>query len=409
MTRHRTPILAMALCAGLAPCAWSQEPHTPEPVTPPPPAAEDQDKVGFWGDEFALYVEAAYGSASLDPVNIGLNVGNDLTTVGSLSFDGLKSAQAAIGWTLPYERGSVELRFNGYEEDGYEVSVQGLSDLLDPGSSLPAANEPVRWWDFRIEDGVQTAEQFPPLWVADQDDANGNGIPDPDELRYSDTPEIATSREVADSLDNRFWTADALYRRAWGKLRWGGRWHAGLRSFQYRGNLVVPTWLMPSNLTAGLGFTDGRTLSPLVMSQRTSGYGPVGGMGGYGRFLRERLDVYGHLELAFLLQTLETDSGEFYTYVGESNVIFPASARLEEQVDKDVWHVMLEFGARYEIAAGFSVKAEYYIGAFQDAMLITSTMSIPESTNQAVAGTAARYTTQDLRIDGWRVGLRYQF
>jgi len=405
MNRNRASIFATALCAWMvvAGPAFAQDDPAP---------ADEEKKVGFWGDRFALYVEAATGATSLGDLTPSLDTGLGTYSLNRLSFDDFKTARFTVGWTLPYDRGSFEVVADGYREDGFRLDAVGKLATLENNPSLTLV-EPFDWWFVSVADGQIRSEQFPPTWSEGVDDANGNGTPDRDELVYDSVPAIANSSPAPESLHNTWQTYDVLYRRGFGGTRYGGRWSAGVRSFTYKGNLLVPAWVGTAVPVPGAGYTEGTALFPLTFSQDTTGVGPTASLGFVARFFRERVRLYAEGRLAFVISTAETDTGEFFTVLSgqppNQDTLTTAPARLTKTIEKDVWHVTAEVGVEWTVAPGLSLRAEYYKAGYQDAIIVPTTLRIPTQYLQIPTGSGALFNTTDIRFDGWRAGLRFAF
>lgn len=418
MKRNRATFLVALVCLGLlavfsAPAAFAQDDPAPEEAaetTEPAPAEEpaDDGKVGFFGDRFALYIDVAGGGASPEDFNTSIDTTNtteELSSINTISFDDFKNAQVAVGWTLPYDRGALEVVFDGYTEDGFTLTAEGKTDLdavaFDP---LPGQ---VTWWWATLSNGQYVAEQFPPVWT----DGNGNGLIDDGELQYPSTPAVRSVRPSVTSLDNQWQTWDVLYRRGFGGRRFAGRWSAGARYFAYEGNTIAPVWL--GGGTTGFGYTEGAAYTPLTFNLETTGFGPTGSLGLLMRFFRERLVLSLDGRLAFALSTMESDTGNFFVLVADtSGSLAPSPARMQSKFEKDVWHLHGTVGAQWRIVGGLSIGAEYYRSAYQDVVIATNIMSIPVNTSQATGRpptTVGQPGTTDLRVDGWRFRLRFEF
>lgn len=416
--RATTFACAAVLLFGTAGAVFAQDAEGEDdaPMIQPAGVAADADddaKPGFWGD-FSLFVEAATGSASVDPINTSLQTGPDLRTDSTFDLGDVDYTRAAIGWKLPFDRGSFELIFTGYKEDQFEfTSVGSTSSVVGPTDEIQLT-DPVPWWNVAVADGQLLSEQFPPFWDPAVNDTNGNTIPDPGEFVIPTIAAISTSRPTNRSMQNQFQTIDLVYRRGWGGPRLGGRWFAGARYFNYEGNLLATAWLTGSGQSAGgVGFTDGSGINLMAFSQDTTGGGPVGSLGVFGRFFRERLELYGDVGLAFVLAKTEAESNRFSSLLGDplsgGALLTTASGRISEEIDKDVWHVMSEVGLNWGIVGGLSLNAAYYVYGFHDAVVVATDLSVPENPTQINRGAAALFTTTDFRFDGYRLGLKYQF
>jgi hypothetical protein len=368
---------------------------------------DEDEQVGFFGNRFALFVEAATGATDLDDLNTTIDTGLGFRSINTLTFEDFTTARFTVGWKLPFDRGSLAVVLEGYREDGYRLEAIGQTSRLATGTETA---EPLDWWFVTVEDGTLESAQFPPSWSILTDDTNGNGLPDREELVYGATPATSTIQPAAESIDNTWQTVDLLYRREFGGARYGGRWSGGLRYFSYEGNVLAPAWI-GKDLT-GFGYTEGGAFSPLSFPQTTEGYGPTGSIGFVSRFFRERLELSVEGRAAFVLSTLETDSGDFLTTVAASGppaFIVTAPARVTREYDKDVWQVGVSVGLRWHLFGGLSLTAEYSVHGYHDAVVVATDLTIPERLSQINRGTGALFDTTDLRFDGWKAGLGFQF
>lgn len=398
MNCKRASIFTLALGALLAmgPAGFAQD----------DPAAVDESESGK-GEGLRLYVEAAAGSTSLQALNTSLETDPRHTALNSLSIENMDHARFTAGWKFKYGKGAIELVVDGARETSYTLDSRGrYAGVLNSGGAGDVVAEPFDWWFLDVSDGTLSSELYPPIWTGD---ANGNGTIDRDELAYPDDPSLSSSRDMTDSLDNNWQTWDIAYRRGFGGQRFRGRWSAGMRHFLYEGNLLAPAWIWTFD-GEGRGFTEGAAYPPLTFSQETSGTGPVGSMGFETHFFRDRLEAYFETTLAFVLSTSKTETGDFVTLVeGDRGEIITAPANLAREFDKDVWQLTGTVGVRWRIFAGLSLRLEYFRSGYQDAIVVATSLNIPQNRLQIRQGTVALWDTTDLRFDGWRVGLRYEF
>lgn len=379
-----------------------------EAQTPP----VDDGKEGLFGKGLNLFIDVAAGQTQLESIVTSLATSVEQTSSNLISFDGHLNVQFEVGWKFTYDRGYISLVFDAYGEQGYNLDATGNNNTLQrPPSDPTSVVEPVPWWWVSVSDGKWTAQQFPPIWIESEDDANGNGQADPDEVRYESTPTKESSATVPKSLQNNWQTWDLVYRRFFGKSKFGGVWSMGMRYFQYDGNLLATAWLSPQ--LGGVGYTDAAAFMPLSFRQQTSGVGPIGSLGFVARFFRESLEFYGEGQVGFILSSLETETGTFATVVRDSSAgiesLYSVEGSLQHSVDKDVWQLTGKIGLRYFITDAFSIRGEYFKAGYQDSVLTATAISVPVSLGQASRGTSALYNTTDLRFDGFRLGARFQF
>ncbi len=200
-----------------------------------------------------------------------------------------------------------------------------------------------------------------------------------------------------------------MYRRDFGGRRYNGRWATGLRYFAYEGNTAAGAWLNIDLI--GGGFTSATLLRVISFSQEASGAGPRVSLEFRQHFFRDRLTLYQQGRAAFVLQSLETDSGEFLTLVRDpvQQVFIPANARLRTDTNKSSWQPGLELGLRVRLLEGFHLYGAYVLDSFQDVVLYPVEITIPENPGQIPQGVTAIYKTQDLQMSGWLAGLTFQF
>ena len=212
-------------------------------------------------------------------------------------------------------------------------------------------------------------------------------------------------------MQNRVYNVDLLYGREWGGRRFSGRWWAGLRSFEYEGNLIAGAWLNTSQ--PGLGFTDGTTLRLLSFRNTASGWGPTGIMEADFNFFGRVLQLYIQGQAAFVLEEVTADSGPFFTFVTSlgSGGSFqqPLPAQLTVTRDKTVWQTSGEIGLRVNLKFGLTFDLAYNVTGYLDAIILPAEIQIPGSAGQFGQGTTAIWNTQDLVYEGWRAGVGFQF
>ncbi len=389
-----------------------------EPTQPPiDETAGEQKKQGFW-DRFPLYLEVQAGRSAAEEIGTSVSTTDVLTTESFVEIDEQDNVRFAVGWTLPEEKGQFRLTFNSYRETGYAFRSQAsrllVSDPQDNSNITP--KEPAVWWNVSIEDGVMTSRSQVPEWSITSSDSNGDGQVDPDEIAYTATP-FGTVKQVTPNLDNQVQWADVTYERLFGGRKYAVHWGAGLRYFAYEGNMPTAAWIdtgfrsTPQFHGGYQGFTDGVLSNIISLHTDSRGIGPTGKAIFQIKFFRERLKLLFGVNAAFLVQSSEVESAEFYTRVRESTAPgpVPAPARISEDRDKDVWHTGAEAGINFEVLPGLTLMLSYYRERYADAVLLPTSFSIPETFAQADQGVVALYNTRDFNIDGWRGGIGFQF
>jgi opacity protein-like surface antigen len=423
--RHIAAVVVCCAAVALGPAIFAQD--TGE--APPAPADEDSGTEATplpapqyqqRESKIRLYVELAYGQVEGDPVNTSISTSSIEKAVSELVFDENDGGRAILGWKLKNDKGWFLGRFEGYKETSFSFSSEGrqarvVDSFGDPVTTL--ASSPIAWWI--VEAGPQhwTAIKSTPVWDlnpvppnTESDDTNGNGVPDPDEVRQDfSNPDIVIQNVGPDNLQNRLQVFDALYQRDFGGRKYSGRWNAGMRYFAYEGNIVATTWV--NDATAGVGFSDGGFVKPLTFAQETTGIGPTGSLEFRMTFFRDRFIIYGLGRAAFVLQDVTTDSGIFFTIVRDpaSNTLVPATAQLQTERSKASWHFGLELGFQIRLVDQLFFNLFYQGTAYQDAILLPTNIIIPDDLNSAPQGTSGVYSTQDYQIEGGFVGLSFQF
>jgi hypothetical protein len=271
--------------------------------------------------KFAIYVEAAGGSASATSLNSSINTTSNDFSNAALNLDSNYFGRAVVGWQLtPKELGRFLLRFEGYREDSYEFDAQGFQDTAEGAGDGEV--DPVVWWTIHAERGGTKSVLTTPIY----DRVN-------DEVIYADDPDLVINGPAPDDLQNRLQTYDLIYERRFGGRRTRALWTAGLRYYQYDGNVPAGAWF--STNFPGVGFTDGTLLRLLNLNQSGSGAGPVFSIELQHGFWRDRLVVFGEARTAFVLQDIQMDSGDFFTITRFSGDPFlTAPARLNESTSK---------------------------------------------------------------------------
>jgi hypothetical protein len=406
--------LAMsALAAGL--CGGWHVARAEDPAPAPKkddaaaaPAEPPKKKEPFFGDHFAMYLETRGGPADLDTLKNPVTSGAQSNSVSTLDFNGNKTGQFTIGWTLPRGRGQYLLTYNGIADGDFELSAQGTQQRYQAVGGTTTIDFLAPWWQLTVNDGNLRVQKTPPVWGL-IDDANGNTFPDPDELRFPVTTVDLQSTTPKD-LGNRIQTWDLLYRREFGGLKIHARWSAGIRYLDYQGAIPVPSWLtgVPSN--GGVGYSDGVQNSFIVMQESTSGFGPVGSGEVDFSFFRQRLTLYGLVQAAYLMETLEADSGTFmYLADDRAGGVFPGPGRIHDDIHKSTWNTTFEAGLRVKILEGFNFIADWNKTGYLDTVLVPADLSIPTNAFQITLGTTATFVSRDFIVTSVNVGLSFQF
>ncbi len=443
MKRWRGFFTVAVLCFGLlsfaTPTAAQDSPSDDSGDTPMTGILDDEEiSTKLRG---GLFVSAAFGSASADPLNTSIRSAEIYQTVSETEIDEQTFGRASIGWKLAEGKGAFRLSFNGYREDDYTFTSQGLSKrALDPsGGSAPLASALLSWWNLSIKDGQMVAVLSQPVFeltayatdpltgtlimnpdgscqprlgpdglpVQQGDDLNCNNIPDPNEVRYpsSEPPFV---RSVPDNLENQLQTIDLTYGRQFGGRRYSSAWQAGLRYFEYEGQVMGGAWLWTDEFG---GFSDGSLLRPLRLAQSADGIGPTGSWEVDFNFFNKGLVFFVKATTAFTFNNIEVDSGNFFTLVQDLGDLewVVASARLKEKRDKSSWQNSGEFGARVHLRNGLELEVGYTINGFLDVVITPFDLTLPETTQQTVDGTSALFATQDYKVDSFHFGVGFQF
>jgi len=402
------------IAAGLVIGSQSARAEDPAPEAGEPAAAPveaPKKKEPFFGDHFAMYLETRGGPASVDAVENPLTDGPQSNSMSELNFNGSKAGQLTIGWTLPRDRGQYLLTYNVVADGDFELDATGLQQSLASVPPNKILTGQVPWWYVTIRDGQVTATQTPPVWN-NADDQNGNQQPDPNEVRYP-TVAVNATGTVAKDLGNRFQTWDLYYRREYGGVKIRSRWTAGIRYLDYAGSIATPSWLTGTLGTPGFGYSDGIFNDLIVMQQSTTGWGPMGSGEIQFNFFRKRLSLYALAQVAFLLETLEADSGAF-TYLTRDTsatptAYFPGYGRIGNTVSKSGWNTTFEVGARVKLLEGFHLIVDWNRTGYLDTLLLPNDLSLPGNAGQTSLGTTARFTSRDFVYSAFNVGLSFQF
>lgn len=430
--------------ATLVPAVSAADTPGSEGQNPPTPPAESTTKdeaapkkVGFFGDRFAMYVEAYAGlGQSAKDIDTSLATTPLVVARGETRITDLAHARVGLGWQLPFGRGRILAIFNANSEREYETDGFGALyrvGVIETGG-ITDTSDPIIWWTTRIRDGELRAVQTIPYWslldVVDRlgkpvlrpcntgqgsilsasPDCDGNGKASQNEVAYLEGPSQKIRRVVPDNLQNRIQTLDLGYQREFGGRKVKGRWFAGLRRFVYEGSVPAVAWLH-SQEAPGFGYTDGAATGLIHLSQRTTGWGPAANLEVQWHLFLDRLTLFAQGRVAFVVQDLETDTGWFSVYVRERNTpaMYPAPVRLQESLNSSSWQVGAEAGVRIRLAEGFLLELAYNRTAYQDAVLLPKDLSLPDTVSKIGQGAAALYGQQDLMLDTWHMGFSYQF
>lgn len=402
----------------------AEQPPAPQPkpeAKPEPPNAETQ-KPSFWGDHFALYLEAAYGSGSSSDVESSIESSATSFALSEVKLDDVAQGKFGIGWKLPADRGSFLISFTGYSEQSYTLDATGykkaVKDVLH--STTRTSPEAYAWWEVQVDNGNLTAQLAPPVWVdtprLEPHCPPGTGGPpgmcvDGNVTNDEVSPGTPLGNPyrtlVPDNVQNRLQTVDALFQREFGGRTWSGDWSAGLRYLVYEGNIPATAWL---SITADeTGFTDGAGLRLLAFNQDTTGLGPCGSLGLQYHLFRRRLTLFGNARFAFIAENLNVDSGNFFTTVNDRGTLLTVPARLEKSLSKTTWNLGGDLGAHFRIVDGFGILLAYNRTAYQDAVMLPFSIAIPSNPQEVDQGTVGLFSTKDLQFDTVRLGLTFQF
>ena len=175
-------VFAAGICAGSRD-ARAEDP-TPEDPTPKKddaaaaPAETPKKKDPFFGDHFAMYLETRGGPASIQTVANPMTSGGQSSSASELDFNGNKTGQFTIGWTLPRGRGQYLLAYNGVADGDFELTATGSQKEYQPqgGQTAKVIEFLLPWWQVTVQNGQLRATKTPPVWDASVDDANENTL-----------------------------------------------------------------------------------------------------------------------------------------------------------------------------------------------------------------------------------------
>jgi hypothetical protein len=379
-----------------------------KPAEAPPPAAE-APKTHWWGDRFSFFIEANTGGAeTARGIDSSIITSSTLTSSGSLDLGKLDFGRLAIGWKLPAEKGMFQLVWSGYREReytfnavGFEADARPRADLTQSAPTSKQLPSPVQWWRVRVRDGRLQAHEGVPILEEDGTISYEDDNPD---LNASFT------NDVADDLQHSAQTLDLLFQREFGGRMFRGGWSSGLRYFAFEGTTPAAAWLGNANV-AGTGFTDGTYIHLLPIADSSKGFGPTGSLEAQYRLFRARVVFYAQARMAFVYQTLHSDTGDFFTLAAntDSGTTYPVPSRLKESRTKTSWQVAVEAGVRVRIVEGLQLEVGAGQTSYQDCILVPTQLLIPGKYSEALYGTSALYNTRDFLVSVWHAGVSFQF
>lgn len=399
--------LAAGLCGGWQ-AARAEDPAPKKDEAPAASAEPAKKKEPFFGNHFAMYLETRGGPADIDDLRAPVSSGAQSNSIDEISFSSNKTGQFTIGWTLPRGRGQYLLTYTGVADGNFGLDAQGTQEKYVPVGTTATIDFLAPWWHLTINDGHLRVTKTPPVW-GPADDLNGNGFPDPGELRFPATTVDLQSTTPTD-LGNLLQTWDLLYRREFGGLKIHARWAAGVRYLDYEGAVPIPTWLTGVPAVNGVGYSDGVQNPFLVMQQKTTGFGPTGSGEIDFSFFRRRLTLYGLVQAAYLMENLKADSGTFmYLARDNANGLYPGPGRIHDDLNKSSWNTTVEVGVRVKILEGFHFIADWNKTGYLDTVVVPADLSIPTNAQQTELGTTATFVSRDLIVTTVNVGLSFQF
>ncbi len=305
-------ILPLCILAGTSSLLLAQDAPEVEEVEEVAEVAEEQEKSAT--GMLALFLEVGGGPMAVDDIKSSIQNNSSFSSSTMVAFSDFKYGHATIGWKLPNDKGRFEATYHGHREDTYRVSAQGLYSALSEDSDQGSDSLPrIPWWTMVIDNGSLHSELFLPSWLADLNDTNGDGSVDLDEITYSDIPAAVIDNSATTDMQNSVQTYDVAYRRWFGNRRYAGVWSAGLRYLEYGGNIPATFWISAEN--SEYGWTSGGFQNPMIFTQNTTGLGPTVSLGFEVKYFRDRIQLFGESRLSFLLQTMETDSGNFFALI----------------------------------------------------------------------------------------------
>jgi hypothetical protein len=183
-----------------------------------------------------------------------------------------------------------------------------------------------------------------------------------------------------------------------------------LRYFTYKGTVPATAWLNNADF-GGVGYTDGTFIRLLPIAESASGVGPTGSLEAQYRLFRARVVLFAQARLAFVYQSLDADTGDFFTLAQDPTAgrMYPVPSRLKQSRTKTSWQVAGEAGVRVRILEGVQFEAAAGQNSFQDCILLPTQLLIPTTYTAAPFGTSALYNTRDFLVSVWRAGFSFQF
>ncbi|MBD3867883.1 MAG: hypothetical protein IFK94_07155 [Acidobacteria bacterium] len=407
MKTNRIPVYAILLLCMLAGSAQFLLAQAPAEE-----AGSDEDKGQSAARRFALFLEAGGGAMSMDNLEANIRNNGTFNSTSLISFSDFTYGQATIGWQLPHDKGRFEATYNGHREDTYSMTATGQWASLTSDSDIGSAALPlVPWWTMEISNGTLHSEMFLPTWFADVNDTDGDSEVDPNEIIYSGSPVVVIDNPAQTDMQNSVQTYDVQYRRWFGGRRYGGTWSAGMRYLEYGGNVPATFWI--SNDNNQFGWTSGGFQNPLIFTQETTGVGPTASLGFEIKYFRDRLQLFGEARLSFLFQSMQTDSGGFFTLLqdpgGGGSSLLSIPAEVSSEFDKDVWNVSAEAGVRVQLLSGLFFEVAYTTNAYHDVVLLPTQLTIPDVLARIGQPVGGVFRSQDLVYEGVKSTLSFQF
>lgn len=362
---------------------------------------------------FPLFVSVSIGSADADDIDSSIRSTSVSHTTSILSIEGQSYGRAVLGWKFRNDRGSVQVIWNGYNEDDYTLRGTGSQSFIDlaasGGATQPVVVGGARWWTFDVSNGVMTSVRNGPIWNLGQD-ANGDLSAQLDEITYDPLNAITLTSAAPTNLQNRLQTVDLVYGREFGTRRFGSRWFAGIRYYALDGTVPATAWVLGGDVVAGVGFTDGAAINLLTMFNETTGIGPTASMSWDIKFFDEKFKIFFRGQSTLAFTRVDVESAPFVTFIIDTNnFLEPIDGQLTARRNKSTWSNELDFGLSYQFENGIGLEVAYGITGMLDAYLLPTDIRIPVTEIEASQGTSAVYNTQDYVLTTIRAGLSFQF